>query len=68
VRGAVTGATGNVGTSVLAALAQDSAVTSIVGIARRTPTAAFAKVEWRSADVVATTSFRCSRVLTQSRI
>jgi nucleoside-diphosphate-sugar epimerase len=52
VRIAVTGATGNVGTSVLAALAQDSAVTSIVGIARRKPTVALAKVEWRSADVV----------------
>ena len=52
MRVAVTGATGNVGTSVLAALAGDSAVTSIVGIARRTPAVALPKVEWRSADVV----------------
>lgn len=52
MRIAVTGATGNVGTSVLVSLAQDSAVTSIVGIARRKPTQAFPKVEWRSADVV----------------
>ncbi|MDQ3641923.1 MAG: NAD-dependent epimerase/dehydratase family protein, partial [Actinomycetota bacterium] len=43
---------GNVGTSVLAALGADPAVTSIVGIARRTPTVAFPKVEWRAADVV----------------
>ncbi len=49
---AVTGATGNVGTSVLAALAGDPAVTSIVGIARRTPAVALPKVEWRAADVV----------------
>ena len=52
MRVAVTGATGNVGTSVLAALAGDPAVTSIVGIARRTPAVAPPKVEWRSADVV----------------
>ena len=52
MRVAVTGATGNVGTSVLAALAADPAVTSIVGIARRRPTVALPKVEWRAADVV----------------
>ena len=52
MRVAVTGATGNVGTSVLAALAGDPAVTSIVGIARRAPALALPKVEWRSADVV----------------
>ena len=51
MRVVVTGATGNVGTSVLAALAGDSAVTSIIGIARRTPTVALAKVEWRAADM-----------------
>ena len=52
MRVAVAGATGNVGTSVLHALADDPAVTSIVGIARRTPSVALPKVEWRSADVV----------------
>ena len=52
MRVAVTGATGNVGTSVLAALAAEPAVTSIVGIARRAPTVALPKVEWRVADVV----------------
>ncbi len=52
MRVAVTGATGNVGTSVVAALAGDPAVSSIVGIARRTPAVALPKVEWRAADVV----------------
>ena len=52
MRVAVTGATGNVGTSVLDALAADPAVTSIVGIARRIPTVALPKVDWRAADVV----------------
>jgi nucleoside-diphosphate-sugar epimerase len=51
VRVAVTGATGNVGTSVLAALAGDPAVDSVVGIARRSPELSLPKVEWRSADV-----------------
>ena len=52
MRVAVTGATGNLGTSVLAALADDPAVTSIVGIARRVPAVTLPKVEWRAADVV----------------
>jgi nucleoside-diphosphate-sugar epimerase len=51
VRVVVTGATGNVGTSVLAALAGEPAVTSIVGVARRVPAVTFAKVSWRPADV-----------------
>lgn len=52
VRVAVTGATGNVGTSLLTALAAEPTVTSIVGIARRIPAVALPKVEWRAADVV----------------
>ena len=48
----VTGATGNVGTSVLSALGSDPAVTSILGIARRRPALEAPKVEWESADVV----------------
>ncbi|MBW3549978.1 MAG: NAD-dependent epimerase/dehydratase family protein, partial [Proteobacteria bacterium] len=52
MRVAVTGATGNVGTSLLTALAGDPTVTSIVGIARRMPPVALPKVEWRAADVV----------------
>ena len=51
MRVVVTGASGNVGTSVLAALGEDPAVTEIVGIARRLPRHPMAKVEWRSADV-----------------
>lgn len=47
----VTGASGNVGTSVLGALASDPEVTEIVGVARRTPGASFAKTSWQRADV-----------------
>jgi UDP-glucose 4-epimerase len=47
----VTGATGNVGTSVLAALAGDERVREIVGVARRLPDWAAAKTRWVSADV-----------------
>ncbi|HEX2435504.1 MAG TPA: NAD-dependent epimerase/dehydratase family protein [Solirubrobacterales bacterium] len=48
----VTGATGNVGTSVLAALAEEPAVTEIVGVARRRPPAAGAKTTWLERDIV----------------
>jgi UDP-glucose 4-epimerase len=51
MRVAVTGATGNVGTSVLDALGRDDAVESIVGIARRVPSVRLPKVSWRPADV-----------------
>ena len=51
MRVAVTGATGNVGTSVLGALADEPAVDCVVGIARRVPDTPFPKVEWRAADV-----------------
>jgi UDP-glucose 4-epimerase len=51
VRIVVTGATGNVGTSVLASLSQDTEVDSILGLARRLPEWAPAKVEWAQADV-----------------
>jgi nucleoside-diphosphate-sugar epimerase len=51
VRVVVTGATGNVGTSVLHALAGDSAVESIVGLARRVPAMSFPRTEWVSADI-----------------
>jgi nucleoside-diphosphate-sugar epimerase len=52
VRVVVTGASGNVGTSVLAALAEEPRVKEIVGIARRVPEVALPKVEWVGADVV----------------
>jgi nucleoside-diphosphate-sugar epimerase len=51
VRVLVTGASGNVGTSVLGALAGDPAVTEIVGVARRIPRASFEKTRWERADV-----------------
>jgi UDP-glucose 4-epimerase len=51
MRVAVTGASGNVGTSVLAALGEESQVEEIVGIARRVPQIELPKVEWVGADV-----------------
>jgi nucleoside-diphosphate-sugar epimerase len=51
MRVAVTGATGNVGTALLRALATEDAVQEIVGIARRVPTTEAPKVSWRRADV-----------------
>jgi UDP-glucose 4-epimerase len=53
MRVVVTGASGNVGTSVIDALAADAAVTEIVGLARRLPELEFAKVRWEQADVAA---------------
>jgi nucleoside-diphosphate-sugar epimerase len=52
MRVVVTGASGNVGTSVLEALGAEPQVTEIVGIARRVPEVEMAKVEWVGADVV----------------
>jgi UDP-glucose 4-epimerase len=51
VRVVVTGASGNVGTSVLSALGSDPQVTDIVGVARRLPSATFPKTSWLRADV-----------------
>ena len=51
MRVAVVGASGNVGTSVLAALTADPEVDSIVGIARRRPRLTVPKTEWVAADV-----------------
>jgi len=51
MRVVVTGATGNVGTSVLEALARDESVESIVGVARRLPELVLPKTSWRAADV-----------------
>ena len=47
----VTGASGNVGTSVLQALAQDRTVQEIACVARRKPRMSFAKTRWFQADV-----------------
>ncbi|MDP9135302.1 MAG: NAD-dependent epimerase/dehydratase family protein, partial [Actinomycetota bacterium] len=48
----VVGASGNVGTSVLDALAGDPAVEEIVGVARRRPSLTLPKTTWVQADVV----------------
>ncbi|MEV4565304.1 NAD-dependent epimerase/dehydratase family protein [Nonomuraea sp. NPDC049419] len=51
MRVVVVGATGNVGTSVVRALAADDDVTSIVGVARRLPGWRAERTEWHQADV-----------------
>jgi UDP-glucose 4-epimerase len=53
MRVVVTGASGNVGTSVLEALGREPKVEEIVGIARRRPEIEMPKVEWATADVAA---------------
>jgi UDP-glucose 4-epimerase len=52
MRVVVAGASGNVGTSLLAALAAEEQVESVLGIARRLPRLATPKLEWTRADVV----------------
>ena len=47
----VVGATGNVGTALLRALAEEPSVDSILGIARRLPATAPAKTDWSAADI-----------------
>lgn len=47
----VVGASGNIGTSVLEALAADPEVGSIVGVARRQPSLTMPKTRWHTADV-----------------
>src|SRR5687768_7131191 len=47
----VVGATGNVGTSVLRSLADEPAVDSILGVARRLPGLGYPKTDWAQADV-----------------
>jgi len=47
----VLGATGNVGTSVVAALAADPRVASILGVARRRPQWSAPRTEWAQADI-----------------
>jgi UDP-glucose 4-epimerase len=47
----VTGATGNVGTSVLEALGRDARVKQIVGVARRMPSWRPLRTEWVAADI-----------------
>lgn len=54
MRVVVIGATGNVGTSTVQAMAADPEVTSIVGVARRSPRWTAPKTEWATADVTET--------------
>lgn len=51
MRVVVTGATGNVGTSLLPALAAEPAVDSVLGLARRLPELSLPKVKWVAADI-----------------
>lgn len=51
MRVVVTGASGNVGTSLLRALAADPAIEEIVGVARRVPTWGNPRTRWVQADV-----------------
>jgi len=51
VRVVVTGASGNVGTSLLRALVADDAVEEIVGLARRLPPRHLHETDWRAADI-----------------
>src|SRR3954469_22719861 len=52
MRVVVVGATGNVGSSLVRALADDSAVESILGLARRSPALELPKTTWTEADIV----------------
>src|SRR5215203_668837 len=51
MRVVVSGASGNVGTSVLEALGRETKVDEIVGLARRVPAVEMPKVRWVGADV-----------------
>ena len=51
MRVVVVGATGNHGTSLLDALADEPAVDSVLGVVRRRPKMEFAKTEWAQADI-----------------
>ena len=51
MRVVVLGATGNVGTSLLEALAGEDRVESVLGVARRIPKLSLPKVHWASADI-----------------
>jgi UDP-glucose 4-epimerase len=51
MRVVVVGATGNVGTSLLDALAGEPQVESVLGLARRLPQLELPNVEWARADI-----------------
>jgi UDP-glucose 4-epimerase len=51
MRVVITGATGNVGTSLIGSLLNEDSVEQIVGVARRRPGAELPKVEWKAIDI-----------------
>jgi len=51
MRVVITGATGNVGTSLVRALSEESVVESVLGVSRRLPRWQVPKTEWAAADV-----------------
>lgn len=51
MRVVITGATGNVGTSLIGSLLNEDSVEEIVGVARRKPDAELPKVEWKGVDI-----------------
>lgn len=51
MRVVIVGASGNVGTSILRALADEPAVDSVLGIARRRPRREFEKATWAAVDI-----------------
>jgi UDP-glucose 4-epimerase len=57
----VTGATGNVGTSVIEALSDSAEVDEAVGLARRRPTWAPPKTTWVDADILSSDLVSCFR-------
>jgi UDP-glucose 4-epimerase len=61
VRVVITGATGSVGTSVVASLAEEPRVEEIVGVARRVRKMTVPKVRWLGADVVSSNLVRIFR-------
>ena len=51
MRVVITGASGNVGTAVIRALAEEPAVTEVVGLVRRLPSVELPKTRWVAGDV-----------------
>ncbi len=69
MRVAVVGASGNAGTAVLRALAEDDEVTGVVGVARRPPPqdrAPYAGVEWHAVDLSLSDGDAVERLLVEA--